>query len=140
MKLDTVAIAQFTSKSSSAGVVNVEFGFAPDFAIMFADIDGTNPNILFWGNAAELSLWTTALSLLLTGSSGIVTRDTSGIALYAGGDAVASAETVNTDGKHVTEDGTAAAAGHITAAGLAIPADHQVASGKNVVLAFRRSR
>lgn len=141
MLANNVAMAEFLSKTSSAGVVNVELGFVPDYVCLIADVDGTNPIRYEWINSTEFPLvGTAALSLLTTGSSGIVTRDTSGISVFAGGTTIASAETTNSDPKHVTEAGAAAAAGHITAAGVAIPADHQVASGKNFLMALRRSR
>ena len=100
-----IAFAQFTSKSSSAGVVNVMLGFVPDFAILFVDIDGTNPLIYFWANSATLSLWSTALSILDTGSSGILTRDTTGITVYAGGDDYPDGASQNDNPKYVDWQG-----------------------------------
>lgn len=130
------ALANFTSHST-ARIVHVELGFVPDFAIVIDDLDGTNPNIRFWGNVGALPSWTAALALLLTGSSGIVTRDTTGIAVYEGGDSIATTETVASAPTHVNRAGTPATAGHVTAAGLTIPIDNQTNSGVNVVIAFR---
>lgn len=137
-----IAIAQFVSKSSSAGVVNVQFGFVPDFVIGIFDIDGTNPNIRIWANATEFAAaWTAALSLLITGSTGVITRDTSGIAVFNGATQITSAETADSDPKHVDEYGTVHSGdGTYTKPGIAIPADHQTASGKNLVIAFRRNK
>lgn len=132
-------IAQFVSKSSSAGIVNVELGFVPDFIIGIFDIDGTNPNLRVWANDEKFSAWTAALSLLVTGSTGVITRDTTGIDAYDGNETIAATETVDTAGKHVDLGGTAASAGHVTSPGIAIPADHQTASGKNLIIAFRAS-
>ena len=156
-----IAFAQFTSKASSAGVVNVMLGFVPDFAILLADIGGTNPNIYFWANHSTLDKWDVAQSLLLTGSSGIVTQDASGIAVYAGGDAYPAGASQNDDPKYVVWTGaleTVTTAGDdtvgptttgtplpmkappLTRPGLAIPADHQAASGDNLLICFRNNR
>lgn len=121
----------FTS-ASTAGIVHVELGFTPRFAILVSNYGGTNPNLYFWADQ-----WTDALSLLLTGSTGVVTRDTTGIDQYAGNETIAAAETVNSSPKHVDLLGVAAGAGHITAGGLSIPADHQANSGTNLLIAFR---
>lgn len=146
-------IASFTSKASSAGVVRVGFGFVPDFVILLSNIRGTNPNVYLWANNSEFSLWDVAQSLLITGSSGIITQDATGITAYdpEGARAINAttlldeAQTANSDPKNVDLDGTAAAAGAYFKAGISIPADHQTASdggdaGHNLVLAFRRER
>jgi len=63
------------------GDVTVDCGFLPSFAILFEDTEGTNPNIYFYSK-----LWndqsTTLGALLLTGSSGVVTRDTDAMAEF----------------------------------------------------------
>lgn len=135
---------EFISKSSSAGIVHAMVGWEPDVAILIAGHDQTNPNVYIWANSkyagsgiAAGSGWPALLSLLITGSTGVVTRDTTGIGVYAGGDTVASAETNNTAGKHVDAAGNAAAAGDVTSAGLSIPADHQTASARNLLLCFK---
>lgn len=130
-----MAIAQFTS-ASTAGVVNVQLGFKPDFCIFIADLAGTNPNINIWGNAETVPSWTAALALLITGSTGVVTRDTASLNTYDGGDVIASAETVNSAPKHVDLYGTAAAAGAVTSEGISIPADHQGNSKVCMLFAF----
>lgn len=139
-----MAAAEFVSKTSAAGIVNVMLGFVPDFAILISNHGGTNPNVYLWVNGGTGKTLganvPAALSWLITGSTGVITRDTTGISPYAGGDLVSSAETADTAGKHVTPDGTPAAAGVITTAGLAIPADHQTADGRNVLIAFRANR
>lgn len=135
-----VAGAQFVSKTSSAGIVNVELGFIPDFVMLFAGYDQANPNIYFWakgGTGKTFPQYTAALSLLVTGTTGVVTRDVSGIDEYAGGETIAAAETDNTAGKHVNRAGVAAGAGHVTAPGITVPVDHQTASAFNLVLAWR---
>ena len=131
-----MAIAQFTS-ASTAGIVNVELGFKPDFCIFIADIGATNPNINVWANNASVSSWAAALALLITGSTGVVTLDAASLAIYAGGDTIASAQTVNSSPKHVDLYGTAAAAGRITSEGIAIPADHQGNSKPCILIAFQ---
>lgn len=125
MEISDIAIAQFTSKTSSAGIVHVMFGFKPAFAFIIIDHGGTNPNFYYWADNARLSQWAAALAILDTGSSGINTRDTSGPTVYAGGDIItldsggerwingttdtseAGDETTNSDPKHVNQDGAA---------------------------------
>lgn len=131
-----VAVVEFIS-ASTAGIVNVELGFVPDFAIYIHGHGGTNPNIYLWANYVKFPRWAEALALLITGSTGVVTRDTTSIAAFAGGNKIATVETANSSPKHVDRDGTFAAAGHICAEGLAIPADHQTNSGANLLVAFR---
>jgi len=132
--------------ASTAGIVHVELGFEPDFCVLFSDHGATNPNVYFWANGGTGKTfpgWAAALSLKLEGAATVSTtartmvRDTTGIALYAGGDVIASAETANTAGKHIDLDGNPAAAAHVTAKGISIPADHQANSGRNLLLAFR---
>ncbi len=132
-----VTRAQFVSKASSAGVVHVMLGYKPDFILGIFDHGGTNPLLRFWFNNDSVSGWAAALDLLLTGSTGVVTRDTTGITVYDGGDVIATTETADTDGKHVNINGTFSTAGDITSEGVSVPADHQVASGANVLLCFR---
>jgi len=132
-----VAVAQFTS-ASTAGVVRVLFGFVPDFAIIIQNHGGTNPNIRIWVNNTKFSQWADALSLLLTGSTGVVTRVTSGVEQYAGGTQISSAETTNSDPKHVDRAGTAHSGdGTLTQEGLEIAAALQTNSGANIVIAVR---
>jgi hypothetical protein len=134
-------IAQFPSKATTAGIVHVELGFVPDAVILISSIAATSPDVYIWVNTAVLGDWTEALSLKITGTTGVITRDTTGMAAYLGGDTVASAETDDTAGKHVTVQGDPAAAGHITAEGISIPADHQIDNATaplNFLIAFRR--
>lgn len=143
--LSPIMIVPFVSKASSAGVVHAMFGFVPDLVIGIFDIDGTNPNIRIWANNDEFSTWASALSLLITGSSGIITRDTSGITAFEPDgagllDEDDTDETTDSDPKHVDLDGTAAVVGDYFKEGISIPADHQTASGKNLLIAWRRER
>lgn len=135
--MEKVAIVEFIS-ASTAGVVNVSLGFKPDFVLLIADHGGTNPNMRFWVNNARFSGWAVALSLLLLGSTGVVTRDTTGITAQDGNVTV-PAQTENSDPKHLRRTGTIHATGDQTSEGIAIPADHQVNSGRNVILCFRSS-
>lgn len=168
MLISDISIAQFTS-ASSAGVVNVQLGFVPDFAVLYVDVGGTNPNMYTWANHASLSLWPATLNLLTTGSTGVVTAGTSsGIVAYAGGDTLTAGASVNDDPKYVDENGdiesfTAAEGGDntgagpggafsdgnpplgmkhlpLTRAGLKILAALQVNSGINILVAYRRNR
>ena len=135
-----IAIVEFIS-ASSAGIVNVMLGFVPEFAILIQNHGGTNPNIRLWANDSAFSGWAAALSLLLTGSTGVVTRDTTGISVFAGTNQITEAESVNDDPKHVDNAGAeVTVVPFIAQAGLVIPADHQTNSGRNLVIAFRRNR
>jgi hypothetical protein len=137
--MSQIATIEFIS-ASTAAIVHAELGFVPDAVLFIQNHGGTNPNLYLWFNNDKHAQWAAALSLLVTGSTGVVTRDTSGISKYAGGDTIASTETANTDGKHIDRDGTFASAGHITAPGVSIPADHQTNSGRNMILAFKGDR
>jgi len=135
-----IAIVEYIS-ASTAGIVNVMLGFVPDFAILIQDHGGTNPSIRFWANNSAFSGWATALSLLLTGSSGVVTRDTTGPTVFAGTTQITAAESVNDDPKHVNNAGAeVTVVPFITQAGLVIPVDHQTNGGRNLLIAFRRNR
>lgn len=126
--------------ASTAGIVHVELGFVPDYAILFQNHADTAPNIRLYvngGSGKTFPNWVAARSLLLTGTTGVVSGDDTGMTVYAGGDVIASAETANTAGKHIDLDGNPAAAGHRTSAGISIPADHQTNSGRNLLIAFR---
>lgn len=145
-----MAMIEFISKASSAGVVNAQLGFAPDFAILIVNHGGTNPDIYLWANSGQVPGWATALALLITGSTGVVTRVTSGPTVFAGGTVIATAEGANNDPKHIDNLGKAVGESggvntnntvpFITQAGLAIPAALQTASGRNLLIAFRRNR
>ena len=140
MVVSDISMVEFIS-ASTAGVVNVQLGYVPDFAILVEDHGGTNPNLRFWGNVASFSGWAAALGLLLTGSSGVVTRDTTSIAAFAGNTKISTVETANSDPKHITEDGAFHPGdGTLTKPGITIPAGDQVNSGRNLLIAFRRNR
>jgi len=134
-------VVEFIS-ASTAGIVRVELGFEPDWCIFAQAHGATNPNIYLWFNSkykgsGDTEGWPAGLSLLLTGSSGVVTRDTSGITVFAGGTKISSAETDNSSPKHIDVAGNPAGANHVTAAGVVIPTDHQTNSGRNVLVAFK---
>ena len=144
-----VSMVEFIS-ASTAGVVNVQLGFAPDATILIQNHGGTNPNIWIWANNSEFSGWAAALGLLLTGSTGVVTRDTASLTVFAGGTTLSAVETANSAPKHIDLEGAfAATVGgtaisttnlYVTKEGVAIPADHQTNSGRNFLIAFRRNQ
>lgn len=128
--------------ASTAGVVNVMLGFHPDGAVLVTDHGGTNPDFFLWNNpkydgSGDTVGWAVALSLKLTGSTGVVTRDTTGITLFNGGTTIASAETDNSAPKHIDYLGNPAAANDVTKDGIAIPIDHQVNSGRNMLYVWK---
>jgi hypothetical protein len=134
-------INEFIS-ASTAGVVNVRIGFIPDFVIFIQAHGGTNPNVYLWANpkykgSGDTAGWPVALSLLITGSSGVITRDTTGITVFDGGTTIASDETDNSDPKHIDHYGNPAKAGDVTQPGVSIPADHQTNSGRNLLIAIK---
>jgi hypothetical protein len=138
-----IKIVEFIS-ASTAGIVRVSLGWEPDFAILIQAHAATNPNIYLWANSKYAgsgitagSGWPAALSLLITGTTGVVTRDTTGITVWAGGTTIASVETNNSSPKHIDDAGVFAAAGTVTKCGLAIPADHQTNSGRNLLVCFK---
>jgi hypothetical protein len=135
-----VAMAQFTSKTSAAGVVNIMFGFKPDLVIMIRDLSAVSPDIRVWLDSGQLPLWTIN-SLLITGTTGVITKVASMFSTYAGGTKVTTAETTDSDPKHVDRAGTAHSGdGTITAEGIAVAAAAQTAGKVNIVLAFRADK
>ena len=151
------AMAQFTA-GSTARQTQLQLGFVPDFVLVLALHSATNPNILIWCNkggqsvpAAQLitggpttfpsilSQWLDADDhLLLTGSTGVVTRVTTGIKAYFGGERVAADETINSNPVHPFTNGTFPKAGCITAPGIELPAAILANDGLYIVLAWRR--
>lgn len=132
------SMAQWTV-GGTARATYVMFGFVPDYVRVFINHSATNPDILEWFNKATLSQWLDADDhLLLTGSTGVVTRVTTGIAAYAGGDTIAADETISSNPVHVFTDGTFAKAGLITPAGIFLPAAILTANGLCVAIAHRR--
>lgn len=150
-------IAQFTA-SSTARRTLLQLGFVPDLVIILAAHTATNPNILLWANKGGqtlpagaqvsgvttvpdiLSQWLDADDhLLITGSSGVVTRVTTGIAAYFGGDTIAADETVDTNPVHPYSNGSFPKAGEVTAAGIELPAAILINSALYLVIAFRRA-
>jgi len=72
---------QFTADGNA---VNVEVGFVPDFVIAFEGLEETNPDPHFWFRSAEDSLTEDAeFGILLTGSSGVVTKHAAAVNGFA---------------------------------------------------------
>jgi hypothetical protein len=150
-----ITVTQFTAKASSAGVVNVMLGFIPDFAIFISGFDQTNPDVYLWANGSatagefgKFALWGSERHLKITGSTGVITVVTTAsqvLDLFAGGTTVSTAETTNSDPKHVNEQGTELTAASsttpiITKQGMRIPSQIQTASAKNLLLAWRNDK
>ena len=140
MVVSDISMVEFIS-ASTAGVVNVQLGYVPDAVILITDHGGTNPNARIWANNASFSGWAAALAVLITGSTGVFTRDTASVAAFAGNTKISTVETANSDPKHITEDGAFHPGdGTLTKPGITIPAGDQVNSGRNLLIAFRRNR
>lgn len=129
-----ISLAQFTS-ANPATIASVSLGFTPEALVLIEAHGATNPNIRIWANNARFSEWAAALALLITGSTGVVTRDTASVIAYAGGDVVTSDDV--TAKRYFKRDGSLYAAGDITEAGITIPAGDQTSAGANLILAFR---
>jgi hypothetical protein len=128
--------------ASTAGIVRCMFGYVPDIALLISNYDATNPNVYIWANSkfkgsGATTGWAAALSLLVTGSTGVVTRDTTGITAFGGGTTISATETNNSTTKHVNKAGVFATANDVTKSGLSIPADHQANSGRNLCIALK---
>ena len=152
-----VAIAQFTA-GSTARQTFVQFGFIPDLVLVIANHTATNPDLLLWINKGGqtlpasqqvpnvttapsiLSQWLDANDhLLVTGSTGVITRVTTGIAAYFGGDLIAADESVSSNPVHPYADGTFPKAGAITAAGIELPAAILTNSALYMVIGWRHT-
>lgn len=130
-------ICQFTS-AATKGDVYVSVGFKPDFIIAFLDITGTNPNQIYWGNPANITLWP-AQVIKNTGSSGILTIDADAgdfFTAYDGGEIVPSTNAATLDGKHVDSEGALLTAGQYSRQGVLVVDDFQTNSGINILLCF----
>lgn len=140
-----ISLAQFTSKTSSAGVVNVMLGYVPDLAIFISGYDQTNPDIYIFANAAKLTEWGDERHIKMLGSTGVLTVvTTSGQVLdaYDGGDVRTTAQTTNSDPKDVNRAGVAATGAGtdtpvITSPGIRVPSQIQTAGAKNLLIALR---
>lgn len=150
-------MAQFTAGGTARRTL-LQLGFIPDAVIVIANHGGTNPDILVWANKGGqtidaalqiaggpttlpdvLSQWLDADDhLLITGSTGVVTRVTTGIKIYQGGETIAADETVSSNPVHPFAKGNFPKAGCVTAAGIELPAAILTNSAKYIVLAFRR--
>jgi hypothetical protein len=143
-----ITIAQFISRASASGDVNVMLGFIPDFAIFLSGIDKTNVDIYLWANNDKFSQWGTERHVKLTGSTGVTTVVTTAdqvVDSFAGGTTVSTAETINSDPKHVDEQGNALSAASsttpvITKQGMRIPSEAQQVEAKCMLLAFRNDK
>lgn len=131
-------LAQFTA-GATARDTYLQLGFVPDFVIVFAAHGATNPNQLWWFNQESLNTqWLDDDDhLLTTGSTGVITRVTTGIDKYIGGDLIAADETINSNPVHPLPDGTFAKAGDRTAKGIFFPAAVLTNDAKYTVVAFR---
>lgn len=151
------AMAQFTAGSTARRTL-LQLGFVPDFVLVIGAHTATNPNLLLWCNKggqsvpAEqvitgapttypnvLSQWLDADDhLLVTGSTGVVTRVTTGIKAYFGGERISADETINSNPVHPFTQGTFPKAGAVTAAGIELPAAILANDALYIVLAWRR--
>ena len=135
-----LAMIEFQS-ANGAGVVNAMLGFEPDWWMLIQNHGGTNPLIHYGASNGQFPGWAAGLSLLHTGSTGVLSRESSGITVFTGGTTIATAEALNSDPKHVDAAGNpVTAVPFITQAGLSIPAALQTAAGRNLLIAFRRNR
>lgn len=158
-----ITMAQFTAGATARRTL-LQLGFVPDAAIVFAAHTATNPNILFWFNKggqtlpanmqvpdgadsfgtlapSVLSQWLDADDhLLLTGSTGVVTRVTTGIAAYFGGEEITADESISSNPQHPYSDGTFPKSGARTMAGLELPAAILTNDALYIVIAFRRAQ
>jgi hypothetical protein len=131
-----VAVA-FSANGSALDIVRVELGFVPDAWLFISDHAGTNPNIFIGFNNRYMSDWTNALGLLVTGSTGVVTRDTASIDEWVGSNEILTAEAtagnthdyVDMTGAEITK-----AAGDASKPGVQIPADHFPGTADKCVL------
>ena len=132
----TVSVA-FSANGSALDITRVELGFVPDAWFFISDHAGTNPNIFFGFNNRYQSDWTNALGLLITGSTGVVTRDTASIDEYVGtNDLLAAEATSNNTHDYIDFTGAEVtkAAGDAVKPGVQIPADHFPGVGDKCVL------
>lgn len=150
-------IAQWTAHST-ARKTRLLLGFIPDYVRIIANHTATSPDVLEWFNKggqtlpagqqvpgtttapANISQWLDADDhLLVTGTSGIVTRVTTGISAYFGGDVLSADDAVSSNPVHIFDDGTFGKAGLVTPAGIEIPAAVLTNSALYIALCFRRS-
>jgi hypothetical protein len=130
------ALAEFVS-ASTAGVVCVEIGFVPDFAMLISDHGGV-PKVFYWLNNAKFANFPANRTVSLQGASTAFAPDNTGLmTVYNGAETIAADETANSTPKHVDAAGTPATAGRLTRRGLQIAAAAQVNSGRNILVAWR---
>lgn len=153
-----ITMAQFTAGATARRTL-LQLGFVPDAVVVVAAHTATNPNLLFWFNKGGqtlpanmqtpsvttaptgLSQWLDADDhLLLTGSTGVVTRVTTGIAAYFGGELISADETISSNPQHPYTDGTFPKAGAITMAGIELPAAILANDALYIVIALRREQ
>lgn len=149
------AVGQFKSAPTTIGIIYLMLGFIPDYFELFSAIDQTSPNIERWFNKATLGFSSsTNLStgvdrtILDTGSTGVLTVDTTPvISAYAGGDVITATEVATAaTAAHVDRQGnlvTVPSGGQIiTQPGLTIAADAkvQVAAKYNLWIAWRSDK
>lgn len=133
-------IVSFTSEAT-ARITTILLGYIPDYVELISDHDDTSPDRFEWFNSTKYTTWGAAVSMVTTGTTGVITRDTTGMTAFAGGQALSSEETADNyiykdaDGTTIT-----VVAGQNLPPGIRIPADHQANSGKNIVKCFRTER
>jgi hypothetical protein len=127
----------FSANGSALDIVRIELGFVPDAWFFISDHAGTNPLVMFGFNNRYMSDWTNALGLLITGSTGVITRDTASIDEWVGTNEVLAAEATSNN-THDYYDMSGAeitrAAGDVSKPGVQIPADHFPGVGDKCVL------
>jgi hypothetical protein len=142
-----IAFVDFISHSTARDTY-VELGFVPDYVEVIVEYGGTAPDRLQWANGgavlnypfSKFPNWAAGQCVRDDGADGITEQLAAGIYAYAGGETIASAESVSSNPKHVDRNGDPAAAGHVTAQGILVMAAAQVNSGRNFVIAMRGDR
>lgn len=130
-------IAQFTSTASTATIAVICLGYVPDYVEYYQDCQGTNPNKYTWVNTAKFSMFAAGAddTILMTGSTGVLTLDTASLAAHTGGDDISATDVTNR--KYFDVQGNVLAATETSKAGISIPAGDQTASGKNFLVCWR---
>lgn len=129
-------IVEFVS-ASTAGIVNIQLGFVPDFAELIADHGGT-PVVYKWVNNRKFANFPATRTVVQAGGSTAFSANSGSlITPYDGGERLAATQTADSAPKHINEMGVAASSGDMTKAGVSIAAAAQVNSGRNVLVAYR---
>lgn len=132
----------FTSEGTAEDCT-IMFGFVPAYVKLIVDEGGTNSDVYEWYNPDYFPQVTDSSGsndvLKTTGSTGVRTRATSGIAAHSGGTAITSS---NDENFRVWETGLAPDTDDypVSLAGITIASGIQTNSAKNMVLAWRGDR